>query len=154
RCAGVAHLLEDHEDLHRHADGHGQPRRHRLHVAGGELFQQHAGLHLSRTPAARALASPLVFRRILVGTDGSPTATVAVDRAVDVASRLGASLTILSAGPPARSEAVVEKELARLADAGVAVEGRAVDVDPATALLDAVEKDGYDLLVVGNKGMT
>ena len=94
-----------------------------------------------------------MFRRILVGTDGSPTATVAIDRAVDVASQLGASLTILSAGPPARSEGIVEKELARLAGAGVPIDGRAVDSEPATALLDAVETGGYDLLVVGNKGM-
>ena len=94
-----------------------------------------------------------MFRRILVGTDGSPTATVAIDRAVDVASQLGVSLTILSAGPPARSEGIVEEELARLAGAGVPIDGRAVDSEPATALLDAVEKGGYDLLVVGNKGM-
>jgi nucleotide-binding universal stress UspA family protein len=95
-----------------------------------------------------------VFRRILVGTDGSATATEAIDRAVDVAAQLGASLTIMSAGSRKRAETVVEKELARLSGSGVAVDTRVAEAEPATAQVDAVEDGGYDLLVVGNKGMT
>jgi nucleotide-binding universal stress UspA family protein len=37
-----------------------------------------------------------MYKRILVGTDGSSTAAKAVDRAVDVARAAGASMTILS----------------------------------------------------------
>ena len=95
-----------------------------------------------------------MFRRILVGTDGSATATEAVDRAVAVAARLGASVTILSAGSRERAETVVEQERARLSGSGVAVDTEVVETEPATALVEAVDKGGYDLLVVGNKGMT
>jgi len=95
-----------------------------------------------------------MFRRILAGTDGPATATEAVDRAVAVAARLGASVTILSAGSRKRAETVVEKELARLSGSNVAVDTQVAETEPATALVEAVEKGGYDLLVVGNKGMT
>jgi len=63
-------------------------------------------------------------------------------------------VTILSAGSRKRAEAVVETELARLSDSGVAVDTQVAEAEPATALVEAVEKGGYDLLVVGNKGMT
>jgi nucleotide-binding universal stress UspA family protein len=46
------------------------------------------------------------------------------------------------------------EERARIGDAGVTIETKVVEKDPATALLDEVEQGGYDLLVVGNKGMT
>src|SRR4051812_42211454 len=92
--------------------------------------------------------------KILVGTDGSSTARLAVDRAVEVADALGASLTLLTAGPRARAEKVLASESERLADAGVQLETLAVEGDAASVLLDEVERGGYDLLVVGNKGMT
>jgi nucleotide-binding universal stress UspA family protein len=94
-----------------------------------------------------------VYRRILVGTDGSATAAKAVDRAVEVARAAGASLTVLSAGGPAKAEAVVRAESLRLADAGIDLDTVVVDDDPVAALVDAAA-DGYDLLVVGNRGMT
>lgn len=95
-----------------------------------------------------------MYRKILVGTDGSPTASVAVDRAAEVAARFGATLTVLTAGRPERAEAVLARERERLAGRGVAVETVAVDSDPASALVDAAEAGGFDLLVVGNRGMT
>ena len=95
-----------------------------------------------------------MYERILVGTDGSDTATRAVDRAIEVAAATGARVTILSAGRADRAQAVVDAEQARLAGAGVALEGRAVTGDAATALVEEAERGGYDLLVVGNKGMT
>jgi nucleotide-binding universal stress UspA family protein len=94
-----------------------------------------------------------VYRRILVGTDGSPTAAIAVDRAVEVAAAVEAELTIASIGSGERPAAVVAGEAERHAGAGVAIVTRTVDGDPASALLELAE-DGYDLLVVGNKGMT
>ena len=93
-----------------------------------------------------------MFSRILVATDGSATATRAVDRAVEVASSSGASLAVLCAGPEAR--AVVDAEVARLAGSGLAVEPLVADGDPAAAIVGAAEAGGYDLVVVGNVGMT
>lgn len=93
-----------------------------------------------------------MLSRILVATDGSPTATRAVDRAVEVATTTGASLTVLSAGPAAQE--VVDAEVARLAGSGVTVEPLAAGGDPAVAIVEAAEAGTYDLVVVGNAGMT
>jgi nucleotide-binding universal stress UspA family protein len=95
-----------------------------------------------------------MYSRILVGTDGSSTAARAVDRAVQVAASTGASLMILSAGRSERGTKVVEAEAARHAGAGVAIETKVVDADPVTALTAEARAGGFDLLVVGNKGMT
>lgn len=95
-----------------------------------------------------------MYQRILVGTDGSDTAAQAVTRAVQVAASTGASLTILSAGRPARASQIVAEAKGAHASSPVAIDTRVVDGDPATALATVAEDEGYDLVVVGNKGMT
>jgi nucleotide-binding universal stress UspA family protein len=94
-----------------------------------------------------------LYQRILVGTDGSTTAAKAVDRAVELAASAGARLTILTAGR-ARGEQIVAAERARHSDAGVDIDTVVVDSDPVSALIETAERGGYDLLVMGNKGMT
>jgi nucleotide-binding universal stress UspA family protein len=95
-----------------------------------------------------------MYKRILVGTDGSTTAATAVDRAVELAKVSGASLTILTAGIGEQAKEIVDKEAARHADAGVKIETRVDERDASTALVDVADDGDYDLLVVGNKGMT
>jgi nucleotide-binding universal stress UspA family protein len=95
-----------------------------------------------------------VYTRILVGTDGSPTAASAVDRAVEVAAATGAELTILCVGDGERARTVVDTEASRHATSGVHVTTRTASGDPASTLIDVAADEGYDLLVVGNKGMT
>jgi nucleotide-binding universal stress UspA family protein len=95
-----------------------------------------------------------VYRKILVGTDGSKTAAKAVDRAVDVAKAAGASLTIFSAAHQAKGEQVVAAESQRHAGSGVPIDTKVVDGEPVGALIDAARAGGYDLLVMGNRGMT
>jgi nucleotide-binding universal stress UspA family protein len=95
-----------------------------------------------------------VYKRILVGTDGSTTAAKAVDRAVELAKVSGASLTILTAGIGEQAKEIVDKEAARHADSGVKIETRVDDRDASTALVEVGDEGDYDLLVVGNKGMT
>ena len=95
------------------------------------------------------------YERILVGTDGSATAAKAVARAVQVAASTSASLTILTAANrPDRGRAVVDAARDAHADAGVAIDTRVVEGDAVRALIDTARDGGYDLLVVGNKGMT
>jgi nucleotide-binding universal stress UspA family protein len=94
-----------------------------------------------------------VYSRILVGTDGSSTADKAVARAVEVARSAGASLTIMTASSEARGRPVVDRAAATHADAGIDIDTLVVDDDPVGALIDTAEL-GYDLVVVGNKGMT
>jgi len=60
----------------------------------------------------------------------------------------------VSVGRPEKAGKVVESEAARLADSGVDLRTKTVDGDAASGLLQEVEEGGYDLLVVGNKGMT
>jgi nucleotide-binding universal stress UspA family protein len=95
-----------------------------------------------------------MYERILVGTDGSSTAAKAVERAVAVATSAGATLTIFTAGPAAKGEAVVAAEAARHADAGVDISTKVVDTDPVSGLVAEATAGGFDLLVMGNKGMT
>jgi len=119
-----------------------------------------------------------MFKSIVVGTDGSDTATQAVHQAVDLASAVGAKLELVSAYEPVpesrlrgeRREAPedvqcainpkedVEATLSAAAEiakgAGVAVETFPRRGDPADAILDVAEESGADLIIVGNKGMT
>ena len=118
-----------------------------------------------------------MFKRIVVGTDGSDTAEQAVKQAIELARLSGAQIGIVSAysgssgrgsqaGPGAPAD--VEYELgpredinivldAAAADAkaaGVEVQTHAVEADPADAILNVAEEIKADLIVVGNKGMT
>ena len=95
-----------------------------------------------------------VYTRILVGTDGSKTAAKAVSRAVDVARTTGARLTIMTATASAKGRSIVEEAAAAHADSGVDIDTTVVEKDPVHALIDTAEAGGYDLIVVGNKGMT
>lgn len=95
-----------------------------------------------------------LFNKILVGTDGSATATKAVARAVEVAGSHSASLTIFTAARAERGQAVVDAEAAKYADAGVAIDTKVVDTDAVSGLINEAGSGHYDLLVMGNKGMT
>lgn len=95
-----------------------------------------------------------VYQRILVGTDGSDTAAKAVARAVEVASSTGARLTIMTAAEPDKGRAVVDDAEATHRDSGVDIDTAVVDGHPVAALIDTANDGAYDLVVVGNKGMT
>ena len=95
-----------------------------------------------------------MYTKILVGTDGSKTAARAVERAVDVARASGATLTIFSAAHADKGEQVVAAEAQRHAASGVTIDTKVVDGEPVESLIDAARNGGYDLLVMGNRGMT
>ncbi|MCU1461130.1 MAG: Universal stress protein [Acidimicrobiales bacterium] len=95
-----------------------------------------------------------MYEKILVGTDGSSTAAEAVARAVDVAKATGARLTILTAGRAQTAQRVVDEAAARHADAGVEIDTVVDGRDAASALVEVADAGDYDLLVVGNRGMT
>lgn len=95
-----------------------------------------------------------MYKRILVGTDGSPTAAIAVSRAVDVAAATGAALTILSVGDERHALEIASAEAGRHEGKGVPITPQALAGDPASVLVEVAEDGDYDLLVVGNKGMT
>lgn len=118
-----------------------------------------------------------MFTSIVVGTDGSQTATEAVRQAIDLASSVGARVEIVSAYEPVSGERLREEseeapedvqwminhreeveatlaEAAKVAErAGVVSTTYARRGDPADAILDVAEERDVDLIVVGNKGM-
>ncbi|HEX2051336.1 MAG TPA: universal stress protein [Actinomycetota bacterium] len=86
------------------------------------------------------------YRRIVAGTDLSPTAAVATDRAAALARALGAELVLVHAGtdPDGDLAAAAERYGAR----AVVEPG-----NPADVLVDACEELDADLLAVGSVGM-
>ena len=89
---------------------------------------------------------------ILIGTDGSKTATRALERGLALADAVGAKVTVLTAGRGNKAAKVLE-EAEKLAEkAGVTCETVDAPGEPADELLDAA--GDHDLVVVGNKGMT
>lgn len=115
---------------------------------------------------------------MVVGTDGSDTASEAVRQATELARTVGAKVYVVSAYEPVpesrlRAERVqvpedlqwmvnprkdVDRTLEECAEqlraAGVEVETLAREGDPADSILDVAEEKHADLVVVGNKGMT
>jgi nucleotide-binding universal stress UspA family protein len=119
-----------------------------------------------------------VFKRIVVGTDGSETAAEAVRQAIDLAKLTGATLSLVSAYAPVsgrrvqaeQSEApadvqyeigpredvnfVLDAAAAEARKEGIEVQTHPIEGDPADAILNVAEETRADLIVVGNKGMT
>ena len=118
-----------------------------------------------------------MIKTVAVGTDGSDTAKVAVDFAMDMAERYGAKLIIGSAYKPV-SEGQLRREQAdapediqwsinpseevdrtlrdveeQAQERGLQYASEARNGDPAEVLCDIAEAHGADVIVVGNKGM-
>jgi nucleotide-binding universal stress UspA family protein len=116
-----------------------------------------------------------VIRSIVVGTDGSDTADVAVKQAGDLARSTGATLHIVSAystavpprlggadapeqgawagTPDATVRAMLDRAAGSLHAKGVECECHARKGDPSEALLKVAEEQEADVIIVGNKGM-
>jgi nucleotide-binding universal stress UspA family protein len=114
---------------------------------------------------------------IAVGTDGSDTASKAVEFAIDLAQKYDARLVVISSYKPVSEsrlkqeqkdapdeiqwsinptedvEAILSDVEEKAHEAGLSVTTVAGDGDPADVLVDHAEQAGADVLVVGNKGM-
>ena len=115
---------------------------------------------------------------MVVGTDGSGTASEAVRQATQLAGQLKAKVHLVSAYEPVPEGRLrdekdqvpddlqwmvnpredVNETLTQAAEGlkaqGIEVEIHAREGDPADAILDVAEETSADLIVVGNKGMT
>lgn len=108
-----------------------------------------------------------MYDRILVPTDGSPTATAAMDEAIALAERDDAAIHVLtvintraydtsieSAVDPLRErgEGFVDDLATRATEAGVPVETDVVLGRPARTILRDAEDHDVDLVVIGATG--
>ena len=92
------------------------------------------------------------YRKVLIATDGSPTAAKAVRIGADVAKSSGAQAVLVTVTDDAGAGDGVLNAAAR--EVGTDAETVRVAGDPADGILATAEKAGADLIVVGNKGMT
>lgn len=122
-----------------------------------------------------------MYKSIVVGTDGSETAAVAVKQAIQLAKVLGSELHLVSAFQSVPAMAMIapdvmaqlgtssakweseianeaESQLKRIADdakaEGVTAHVHALDGDPSEVLIGVAEKNNADLIVVGGRGMS
>jgi nucleotide-binding universal stress UspA family protein len=120
-----------------------------------------------------------MYTNIVVGTDGSDTATKAVCSAADLAAIASANLVVVSAYRPVPEERLRSERAGAPADVAYMV-NRQEDVDrildnarnlaesrgvkkvitegvdsgPSEAIIDVAERMGAELIVVGSQGMT
>jgi nucleotide-binding universal stress UspA family protein len=111
-----------------------------------------------------------MFEKILLAVDGSPHSSKTVPVASDLASRYGSTVKVLHVrehgrhegtdvdlGPPMDPDELVEGVVATLQAAGVSASGEVRRVSPGSTpeeIVDAAEKDGASLIVMGTRGMT
>jgi nucleotide-binding universal stress UspA family protein len=114
-----------------------------------------------------------MFRSILVPIDGSAHAEAALTQAIELVRSEGARLTVLCAWQPypwyggesmpvvdvEQLDADIEAEAHRTVQnaldcvpAGIASRAEVVCEHPADAILQAVEREGHDLVVLGSRG--
>jgi nucleotide-binding universal stress UspA family protein len=112
-----------------------------------------------------------VYNSIVVGIDGSPTAEIALEKAIELARASGGRLHLVSAYEPAvarvtggapsgeefqappdfKVEAVLENALDR--SGGVDVKQHSPKGRPADALIKVAEEQGAEVIVIGSVGM-
>lgn len=115
-----------------------------------------------------------MFRKLVVGSDGSARAERALQQAVDLAKAQGAEVHLVAVfGENERhweriessarvesvslrdvAETVLARSAAKAAEQGVQVDYSAREGEPADVILGVAAEQGADLIVIGNKGMT
>ena len=118
-----------------------------------------------------------MIETIAVGTDGSDTASIAVDFALDLAEKFGSHVVVASSYRPVSEgrlraeqkeapqdiqwsinpmedvESALREAEGKAKARGLKATTEAREGDPADVLCDIAEHHNADLLVVGNKGM-
>lgn len=100
------------------------------------------------------------FRRILVPVDGSESSLRALDLALDLARHYGSRITVLHVKPyGVDSKQVIDKVNKRIENKGVPVTIKVKEIDPvkesiAKKILDEITEGGYDIVVLGARGLT
>lgn len=91
------------------------------------------------------------YGSVLLATDGSPTADRAVRVGAAFANALGAAVSLVHVGDETVGAIVLRDAAERLGDPNLPV--RVASGDPGDTIAELAGSEGYDLVVVGNKGM-
>jgi nucleotide-binding universal stress UspA family protein len=116
-----------------------------------------------------------MYQSIVVGTNGSATADIALERAIALAKMTGAALHVVSAYEPAPArvggsrpaaeaaeypvtphfqvDAVLDRARDLAQGGGVKIEEHGPRGDAAQAILSVAEGSNADLIILGSKGM-
>ena len=118
-----------------------------------------------------------MLNTVAVGTDGSPTAAIAVDFAIDLAEKYGAKLVVISSYRAVSEDRLAKEQREAPEDVqwsinpteevdntmsdveekaherGLETTTVAAEGDPADILCRYAEEQNADVLVIGNKGM-
>lgn len=125
----------------------------------------------------RAIVPSMAYKKILVGTDGSPPSLKSVREAAFMAKAMGSQLIVMTAYQPpdqatlerwrdeapqemswrysatSAAEEAVERGKATAKEMGVDAVTVIEPGEAGEALIDIAEREGVDLMVVGNRGM-
>jgi nucleotide-binding universal stress UspA family protein/nitrite reductase/ring-hydroxylating ferredoxin subunit len=95
------------------------------------------------------------YQRMLIATDGSATADRAARKGFALARRLHADVGLVFVGHPRTGELILRDTVATNSG-GTDPEPKTMirDGEPGQAIIAAAEEEGFDLVVVGNRGMT
>ena len=116
-----------------------------------------------------------MYKSIVVGTNGSETADIALERAIALAKMTGAELHVVSAYEPTparvggsrpaaeaeeypvtphfKVDAVLDRATDLAQGGGVKIEAHGPRGDAASAILSVAEGTSADLIILGSKGM-
>jgi nucleotide-binding universal stress UspA family protein/nitrite reductase/ring-hydroxylating ferredoxin subunit len=96
----------------------------------------------------------MTYRRILLATDGSPSAETAESVAATLAAATKGSITIAHAyADPAKAEAAVARALRIAEREGVRATVSLSPDDPAEAIVHAAEETDAEVIVTGSRGL-
>jgi|Tabmets5t2r1_1033131.scaffolds.fasta_scaffold00206_8 nucleotide-binding universal stress UspA family protein len=115
-----------------------------------------------------------MFTTVVVGTNWSETAEIALAKALEITRASDGRLHVVTGNPPSpppasgraagasggrsfgpdfQADVVLERTLDRLGANDVDVKQHTLSAEPADAILAIAEQVGADLIVVGNQGM-
>jgi len=95
-----------------------------------------------------------LYKRILVGTDGSPTASEAARKAYDLGMMFRIGVTVVYVAGDTIIGAIVLEQTLKGKPRALGVQTKIVEGQPAEKICEVAESEGLDLIVVGNRGMT
>jgi nucleotide-binding universal stress UspA family protein/GNAT superfamily N-acetyltransferase len=130
----------------------------RAAAAGAVSGSQSAAERASPAASARSARPWRSITTIVVGSDGSSSASIAVEAATDLAAAFGATLHVVSAYPASDDHAEAERVLAaaeaKIREHGLNPVCHARNGKPAATLTEVANEYDADVIVVGSKDMS